>query len=104
METRNLRKTRQGVLLHAAEIGLLPDLQPFGYGDLLRRGVYAVIYGGRDLFQLPADFPLRLARDTALDLLPGAGVRAGGVPGLPIGVFFPFPDHGLLPDRAGSCC
>ena len=72
--------------LDAAQIVPLPDVEPLAHGKLAGSGVAALVdlHGGG--LELLPDLLLGLAGKAALDLLAGAGVPAGGDPGLPVGV------------------
>lgn len=89
-----------GALLDTEEILLGPDIQPFPDGHLAGRAVDAPIDLGGHLAEPLRDLLFGFACDGALDLLPGLGIRPGGIPGLPIDVGPSFSIDDLLPDRA----
>lgn len=93
-----------GTGLKAAQIVPLPDVQPLSHGEPGGGGVGALVdlHGG-GLHLLP-DLLLGLAGETALYLLAGAGIAAGGDPGLPVGIRLAVAGDGLLADCARALC
>lgn len=75
-----------------------PFLHPGRHSDFVGGLVCAFVDGGSDLGQLLADFLLRGTVDTALALLPGAGVPAYRIPGFPEPIC-PLPDGARRPGR-----
>ena len=87
---------RDGIGLHPAqEIGA-PYVHPGAHGHFAGGGVGAGVQGGGGRFQLLRDLLLGLARDRTLNLFSGAGVKAHGIAGLPVGVFLSVAGDGLL--------
>ena len=85
---------------HTAQVVPRPDVQPLPDSHFAGGGIGALgdLHGG-GLHLLP-DLLLGLAGEGALKLFAGAGVPAGGDPGLPVGVGFAVAGDGLLADGA----
>lgn len=77
-----------------------PFIHPGRHSDFVGGLVCAFVDGGSDLGQLLADFLLCGAIDAALDLFPGAGIPAHGIPGLPKPIC-PLPDGAAALGVAG---
>ena len=91
-----------GALLDAEEILFGPDIQPFPDRHLARRAVDAPVDLRGHLAEPLGDLLFGFAGDGALDLLPGFGIRPGGIPSFPIDVGSSVSFDDLLPDRARS--